>query len=144
MQQGAHRSCLSTGSRHAQAQNMRLNNTLQVGTLESSAETDTVAAAAAPTSQHQHLRICKTAVVHPLFTASSLVGRLAARSLPPSNPVSAGTYLKLAGDFTWMLRPDGGVAFLFSLSAMLPLSHFSVPPCSCPGKTPERGPAMPR
>lgn len=31
-----------------------------------------------------------------------------------------GSYLKLAGEFTRTLRPDGGLGFLFSLSAMTP------------------------
>lgn len=31
-----------------------------------------------------------------------------------------GCYLKLAGEFTRTLRPDGGLGFLFSLSAMTP------------------------
>lgn len=54
---------------------------------------------------------------HRSFTASR---GGAARSPPSPSSLRRGSYLKLAGEFTWMLRPDGGLAFLFSLSAMPP------------------------
>lgn len=55
----------------------------------------------------------------------SLIDRLQSRKQADSSPplpspdfLHPGSYLKLAGEFTWMSRPGGGLVFLFSLSAM--------------------------
>lgn len=86
-------------------------------TSTSECERSPKAAAAAPGRQHQQPRLCRAALAHGSFTASSRAARAPRPSHPPCR---RGSHLKLAGDFNWMLRPDGVLAFRFSLSAMPP------------------------
>lgn len=83
------------------------------------------AAAADPNSQHQHpstlqnlTRFAPSAQKPARWIHKHLI-------YPYSDSFCRTSYLKLAGEFTWMLRPDGGVAFRFSLSAMPPRVHVS-------------------
>ncbi|CAB1451121.1 unnamed protein product [Pleuronectes platessa] len=57
----------------------------------------------------------------------------------------SSSYLKLAGEFTWTPRPDGGLAFRWSLSAMPPPFQASIGPAvqfaASPVQTPDRSAA---
>lgn len=127
--QGADRSSRFSGSRHAQTQNMRLHDTLRLQFARLSAAKRSCSGSDQPASAPL---LCRTSLAHPQTRPH--------RATRPPFPGSLrrGAYLKLAEEFTWMLRPDGGLAFLFSLSAMPSRSYSSLAPLyGRPAETPE-------
>ncbi|CAJ1049607.1 Hypothetical predicted protein [Xyrichtys novacula] len=113
---GTHSSPQPPGSRHAQTQNMPLNNTLRLEPAKQSRAKRSCGGSGQPS-----ISASSPAEPRCLTTQSEPPGgRQLELPLPPHAPSSPGSYLKLAGDFTWMFRPGGGLLFLFSRSAMPP------------------------